>query len=272
MFAWGCLCRTCRRLATLPAWPFCPPGHASGRCEARQGADFSWPSAIPTARCPISSNRRSPKAPPASATIPPSSAPKTGARRQRLAQPPLRAERRDRCGKKSAAAGRHPRGPVHGAVSLHAARAKAGARPIVAMPNPFYQCYAAAALGQRRRAALCAVAERERLPARFRRPARSDTGTAGRGLYLLALQSRRRGGRSRPIGTSCSRWPSATISSCWRMNVMPTSISAKQPTGALTARQAQSGGFTPPSRLSIPCPSVRACRACAPAWWRAMPR
>jgi N-succinyldiaminopimelate aminotransferase len=56
-------------------------------------------------------------------------------------------ERRDRCRKTSAAAERHPRRAVLGAVSPHAgAEQGRRQRPIVAMPNPFYQCYAAAAL------------------------------------------------------------------------------------------------------------------------------
>ena len=50
----------------------------------------------------------------------------------------------------------------------------------------------------------------------------------GRGLYLLALQSRRRGGERRLLAAICSRWPSAMISSCWRMNVMPIFISTSR--------------------------------------------
>ena len=146
-----------------------------------------------------------------------------------------------------------------------------GERPIVAMPNPFYQCYAAAALGRRRRAALCRRRLRRTAFCPISPACRSDAGAAGRGLYLLALQSRRRGGGRGLLAKNCSRWPSAMISSCWRMNAMPTSISASCRSVRCRRGKPQSGGFT--RLLSFHSLSKRrACRACAPAWWRAMPR
>jgi len=59
-----------------------------------------------------------------------------------MAQQPLRAGRRDRSGETYSAAGGNAGGIVLGAVPL-LPLVKAGAKPIVAMPNPFYQCYAA---------------------------------------------------------------------------------------------------------------------------------
>ena len=57
-------------------------------------------------------------------------------------------------------------------------------------------------------------------------------------LYLLALQSRRRGGGRGLLAAICSLWPSAMISSCWRTNAMPISISTSRPSPRLPARLA----------------------------------
>jgi len=76
-------------------------------------------------------------------------------------------------------------------------QSKAGKRPIVAMPNPFYQVYAAAALA-----------------------------SGAEPLYVPALAAIRKAlWRMPPIGANCSIWPSVMISSCWPMNAMPTFIS-----------------------------------------------
>ena len=170
-----------------------------------------------------------------------------------------------------AAAERHPRRACSRCCFPSCRETKAGARPIVAMPNPFYQCYAAAALGSRRRAALCAGAEGERLPARFRRPARSDAGADGSGLYLLAFQSRRRGGRAALIGRTlfalAERHDFIVLADeCY------ADIWFDRPPAVRPARAACPIGRLHPSfDDSIRCPSARACRDCALAWWRATP-
>ena len=120
---------------------------------------------------------------------------------------------------------------------------KAGARPIVAMPNPFYQCYAAAALGSGAEPlyvpslkengflpdfAGLPEATLERLAAVYICSPSNPEGAVADGAYwqkLFALAERH---DFIVLADECY----ADI------------YFGEEPTGALTARQAQSGGFT----------------------------
>ena len=73
-------------------------------------------------------------------------------------------------------------------------KSKAGGQPAVAMPNPFYQAYAAAALSAGAEAIYVpATAETGFLPDYAALPVKTLLA-AGGGVYLFAVKSRRRGG------------------------------------------------------------------------------
>ncbi len=78
----------------------------------------------------------------------------------------------------------------------------------------------------------------------YRRPARSDAGAA----WPRSISARPPIPKARwpttPIGKSCSRWPSVMTSWCWRMNVMPISISTTRRSARCPRGWPQSGGFT----------------------------
>ena len=71
-------------------------------------------------------------------------------------------------------------------------RAKRDSVPSCLLPNPFYQCYAAAALERGGEPVFVPATAATRLSSRFRVPAEADAGAHGGGLYLFAVQSRRR--------------------------------------------------------------------------------
>ncbi len=102
--------------------------------------------------------------------------------------------------------------------------AKGGGRPVILLPNPFYQCYAAAALSCGAEPVFVRADASTRLPSRFRFSAQSRVGAHRRGLSVLALQSGRCLRRARPIGERCSHSPTATTLRCSPMNVMRISI------------------------------------------------
>ena len=90
---------------------------------------------------------------------------------------------------------------------------KRGKRPVVLMPNPFYQVYADRRPRRRGRAGLCAGHRRRPAFCRITprcRPTLLDR--AAHRLSLLARQSAGRGGLARLSGSTCWRWPSGMIS------------------------------------------------------------
>ena len=72
---------------------------------------------------------------------------------------------------------------------------KAGAAPHRGHAQSLLSMLCGGGAGVGRRAALCAGAQGKRIPAGLCGASRHDAGTDGGGLHLLALQSRRRGGR-----------------------------------------------------------------------------
>jgi aspartate/methionine/tyrosine aminotransferase len=111
---------------------------------------------------------------------------------------------------------------------------KAGARPIVAMPNPFYQCYAAAALA--------VGAEPLYVPARKENGFLPDfAGLAPQTLERMAA-----------------------VYIC----------SPSNPEGAVADRAYWRTLFALADAhdFVVRCPNAPACRDCARAWWPAMPR
>ena len=231
-------------LSALPPGPFARLAALLG--DVKPGKDADQPGGGRSVRpgAGFRHARRWPEQPPASAIIPPSPAPRTGGRR-----------RRGWLNRRFALNGAID--PEKNVLPLNGTReglfsvlfplmpeTKAGARPIVAMPNPFYQCYAAAALAPGAEPLYVPALKENGFLPDLRRPARSDAGAHGRGLYLLARPIPKARWRVRLIGTTCSHWPSGMTSSCWRTNAMPTSGSTRRRVCALPARLAQSGGFT----------------------------
>ena len=118
------------------------------------------------------------------------------------------------------------------------------AKPIVAMPNPFYQCYAAAALASGRRAALCARHRGERLSARLCGACRKRSWSG----WPRSISARP------PIPKA--RWPSEdywrqlfALADRYDFMVLADECYAdiyfdQPPVCALPARLKQSGGFT----------------------------
>jgi aspartate/methionine/tyrosine aminotransferase len=120
---------------------------------------------------------------------------------------------------------------------------KAGARPIVAMPNPFYQCYAAAALGSGAEPLYVpALKENGFLPDFASLPEATLERLAA--VYICSP--------SNPEGAVAndSSWQTLfALAERHDFVVLADECYAdiyfgKEPTGALTARQMQSGGFT----------------------------
>ena len=96
---------------------------------------------------------------------------------------------------------------------------KAAAAPSWRCPIPFYSMLCGGGPGSGRRAALCAGAAREWLPAGLCRACRRRRCSGWpRRLFCCPPIPKARW-RTRPIGRRCSRWPTATTSSCWRTNV-----------------------------------------------------
>jgi len=120
---------------------------------------------------------------------------------------------------------------------------KAGTRPIVAMPNPFYQCYAAAALGS--------GAEPLYVPALKENGFRPDFASLPQAT-LERLAAVYICSPSNPEGAVAndSYWQKLFgLAERHDFVVLADECYAdiyfgKEPTGALTARQMQSGGFT----------------------------
>ena len=140
----------------------------------------------------------------------------------------LRCRRTRSTRREPAAAERHARGTVPR--TLHRDAGNEGGRTArVLLPNPFYQCYAAAILvaPAPSRCSCRRRAETGFLPDYASLPKTLLERTVG-GLYLLALQSRRRLSRAKTIGARCSRWPIATTSRCSPTSAMPTSISTSR--------------------------------------------
>ena len=107
------------------------------------------------------------------------------------------------------------------------------------------------------------VAATERgFPARLCRLAGSNPGAVGGGLYLLAVQSRRRGGETRSYWRNCSRWRTRHDFIVLADECYADIYFGQPPVCALPARLTQAGGFAPASHLSFP---VQALRPAGPA-------
>jgi aspartate/methionine/tyrosine aminotransferase len=120
---------------------------------------------------------------------------------------------------------------------------KGGAMPVVAMPNPFYQCYAAAALGSGAEPLYVpSLKENGFLPDFASLPEATLERLAA--VYICSP--------SNPEGAVADQayWEKLfALAECHDFIVLADECYAdiyfgEEPTGALTARQAQSGGFT----------------------------
>ncbi len=141
------------------------------------------------------------------------------------------------------------------------------------MPNPFYQCYAAAALGGGRRAALRAGDEARPAFCPISPACRSDCWSGMAAVYICS-PSNPEGAvrRARPIGETlfalAERHDFIVLADECYADIYFEQAAGQRADGAASAERRLRRGCSP----SIPCPSARACRACAPAWWRAMPK
>ena len=106
---------------------------------------------------------------------------------------------------------------------------KAGARPVILLPNPFYQCYAAAILSAGAEPVFVRARRGERLSCptmrRFRRQMLERTVAA----YICSPSNPEGAVASEAVlAGHCSRSPTATISRCSPTSAMPTSIWASR--------------------------------------------
>ena len=122
-----------------------------------------------------------------------------------------------------------------------------------------------------RRAALCAGHGSHRLPARLCRACRQPRWTASPRSISARPPIPKARWRAKAIGQNCStlaeRHDFIVLADECYADIYFGAAAGQRPAGAAVRNRAASAGCSP----FIPCPSARACRACAPAWWRAAP-
>ncbi len=141
---------------------------------------------------------------------------------------------------------------------------KNGRRPAVLLPNPFYQCYAVAAVTAGAEPVYLPCGPRDGLPAGLRgaapRAARPHDGR----LHLLARQPAGRRAPTAPGGSGCCGWPSGTTSSSSPTSAIARStVTGRRP--ARWRRRRRSASIRNGWSASTRCPSGRTWPGCARA-------
>ena len=191
------------RIAALPPGPFARLATLLG--DIKPGKDpisLAW--AIRPARCRISSRRRWPRSAASFGNYPAIAG--TQDWREAAAawlNTPLWPERRHRSGKACPAAERHPRRPVHACCFRLMPRDQGGRAAHRGDAQSFLSMLCRRGAGRGRRAALCRRRWRRTAfcPITPRLP-EAMLARHGGGLYLLAVQSRRRGGDASLLATA----------------------------------------------------------------------